>query len=304
MRDRERDLWQVETRHLLDEVRLACDVPGAPGRNRDRAPGELEPEPLERPLLLRRIELEPDEIARALRAELDDRPLGQRPFDVRVAGPARSRELDQQLGGERGRLRGEVGIDALLPTVRALGAQRVSLRALADSERLEVRRLQQDGRRLRPHLGLEAAHDPGKRHRALSICDDEVGRVQLAELSVEARELLSRACAPHDDAAARQRVEVEDVERVPERMHDVVRHVDDVRDRAHARGHEARPQPGWRRFHAHVAEEAADVARAAFEVLDRHVDRLVADPLGLGARQRPELEVVERGHLAGDSVDR
>jgi hypothetical protein len=94
------------------------------------------------------------------------------------------------------------------------------------------------------------------------------------------------------------------VERVPERVHDVVRHVDDVGDRAHSRGHKTRPQPGWRGFHPYVAEEAADVARAAFEILDRHVHRLVARAVGLGARRRPELELVERGHLACDSVDR
>ena len=54
-----------------------------------------------------------------------------------------------------------------------------------------------------------------------------------------------------------------------------------------------------------VPKEAADVARAALEVLDADVEALVAPALlRVFPRRRRELEPVERGYLAGDSVDR
>ena len=105
--------------------------------------------------------------------------------------------------------------------------------------------------------------------------------VELAQVPVEARELLARARAAHDDPAAAQRLEVEGVERVPEREHDVVRHVDDVRDRAHPGRLQARLQPRRRLPDRDVAEEPADVARAALVVLDGHVRVLAAGRLGL-----------------------
>ena len=98
--------------------------------------------------------------------------------------------------------------------------------------------------------------------------------------------------------------EVERVERVPEREHHVVGDVDDVRDRAHPRGEQARLEPDRRLPERHVAEEPADVARAALEVLDRDVDGLLCGLLGILAGHCRQLEAVERGHLAGDPVDR
>ena len=61
--------------------------------------------------------------------------------------------------------------------------------------------------------------------------------------AVERAQLLALLRAAHDDAAAVQRVEVEHVQRAAEREHDVVRHVDDVRDRAHTREAQPRLEP-------------------------------------------------------------
>ena len=94
------------------------------------------------------------------------------------------------------------------------------------------------------------------------------------------------------------------MKRVAEREHDVVRRVDDVRDRAHAGGEQARLQPDRRLAHRHVAEEPPDVPRATLEVVDGHVDRLVARRLRVDSWRRPELELVEGGNLARDPVDR
>ena len=106
-----------------------------------------------------------------------------------------------------------------------------------------------------------------------------------------------------DDPRLRQSRVVERVERIPEREHDVVRHVDDIRDRPHAGVAEPRPQPRWRRPDHDVPKEAADVAGGPVEVLDPDVEALVSPALfRVFPRRRCELEAVERGYLAGDSV--
>ena len=48
----------------------------------------------------------------------------------------------------------------------------------------------------------------------------------------------------------------------------------------------------------------ADIARAAFEVVDANVDALRASRFRIDSRRRSELEVEERRHLASDAVDR
>ena len=113
------------------------------------------------------------------------------------------------------------------------------------------------------------------------------------------------ARAADDDPALGELRVVERVQRVAEREHDVVRHVDDVRDRAHPRAEQPRLQPGRRLADANVAEEPADVARAPLEVLDADVDRLVArDRLGTVPRAGRKVDVEQRRDLAGDAVDR
>ncbi len=99
-------------------------------------------------------------------------------------------------------------------------------------------------------------------------------------------------------------VAVERVQRAAPDVHHVVRHVDDVRDRAHLGEEEARAQPLRRRADRDVAEDAADVARAAVEVLDRDVDLLGVDDGGIVGLGRMELATEERRDLARDADHR
>jgi hypothetical protein len=78
------------------------------------------------------------------------------------------------------------------------------------------------------------AHDRGERDRALPIGDEQVLVAELPQRAVERRQLLAGARAADEDAAARELRPVEGVERAAVDVHDVVRHVDDVRDGAHA----------------------------------------------------------------------
>ena len=94
-------------------------------------------------------------------------------------------------------------------------------------------------------LGLLAAHDPGERDGALGVGDHEVvARRARARVPSSVRELLARRRrGGRRSARPASVVVVEGVERAAEREHHVVRHVDDVRDRPHAGGEQARLQP-------------------------------------------------------------
>src|SRR5438105_217377 len=110
----------------------------------------------------------------------------------------------------------------------------------------------------------------------LGVGDHEIALVQLPNRSVQGGHLLALPRAPDDDAPPGELRPVESVERATERKHDVVRDVDDVRDRAHAGPDEPRLEPRRRGAEPRIAEGAADVTRAALEVLDRDVDLLVS----------------------------
>ena len=234
-------------------------------------------------------DLQPDHAVDPVGAERDDRRLGELALRVDVARPLRARQLEDELGRERGRLGSEVRVDALLPAVRALGAERMPLGAPQDADRLEVGGLEEDVRRPLPDLGVLAAHDPGEGDRPFGVGDDEILGVELPRVPVEGGELLALARPAHHDLPAAERVEVEGMERVADGEHDVVGHVDDVGDRPHARSRDARLQPRRRGRDGDVREEPADVARAALVVLDRHVGRLRAWIAGVAPRRRREL---------------
>ena len=207
------------------------------------------------------------------------------------------------VASSRGRLR-EIRVDALLPAARRLGAQAKPLGGAEDPDRLEVRGLEQELARLLVDLALERAHDPGDRHRPLGIGDHEVALVQRADRAVEGGHLLALARPADDDASLPELRPVEGVERAAQREHHVVRHVDDVRDRAHAGADEPGLHPRRRATDLGAGERAADVARAALEVLDADVDLFVAVARRIGARRRRQLAPVERCDLARHAVDR
>jgi hypothetical protein len=94
------------------------------------------------------------------------------------------------------------------------------------------------------------------------------------------------------------------VQRIAQAEHDVVRDVDHVGDRTHAGGEQPPLEPGRRGCHPNVAERASDVARAAVEVRDLHVDGLLLGAWRIGPRRRRKLLAEECCNLARDAVDR
>ena len=304
-RKRERNVAEAEPRDLLDHVHLSSHVARAPRRHRHLLAVDVESEPAQPRMLLFPRRGESDELVGPLGSEADDRPRRQIRVHVDASHPLRVRELDDQLRRERRCLRGEMRIDSLFPAVRPFRSQPQTLRGAIDRVRLEVRGFEENvGRSVRIDAGLEAALDAGERNRPLCIGDQQVIRRQIADRLLERLELFAFTRAAHDDLPLCKRRVVERVQRIAEREHRVVRHVDDVRDRTHARVGEARAKPRRRRTDAHIAEQAADVARAAFGVLDAHVDIFLCGRRRIPSGRSREIDVVERRDLARETVDR
>ena len=113
---RGRDLLEAEARHLLDQVDLAAHVACPPVRHVGvPAFVDREPESCQATPLLVLGHGNPDDRLGTRRPQLDARPVGEFGLDVRLARPARARQLEQELRRMvRGAL-GQFGRDALLP---------------------------------------------------------------------------------------------------------------------------------------------------------------------------------------------
>ena len=157
----------------------------------------------------------------------------------------------------------EIRVDALLPAVRALGPQAEPLRRAQDADRLEVRRLEQHLGRLVAHLALGPPMIAASATGFVAVGDQEVALVERRRVPSSVRISSPARARRTDDAAAVELRAVERVQRASVDVHDVVRDVDDVRDRPHPGCVQAGPQPHRRRADGDVPEDAADVARAA-----------------------------------------
>ena len=300
-------LEPVDAGDLLDHVDLARDVDEARRRHAhvDRAlPGaRIEAEAiqdLDRPC---QRHLERGDVRDALHAHPQLQARRQVGADVdRARRHVGAAQLHEQPGGRTRGERREVGVDALLPAVRGLGAQAELLRGAHDLGAREVGRLEHDRRRVVAHLGVGGAHDAGDALRRLRVCDHEHRREELALLPVQRAQHLARPSAPRRQARAAQMRVIVGVERAAEVVHDVVRDVDDVRDRAHPRGVQAGLEPERRRADLDVLEDARREAGAEILVLDRDRDPVGRQPVAecgrLAVVERRQIDAEDRVHVA------
>ena len=200
------------------------------------------------------------------------RQLGDR---LALAGPARARRLDDQLRGE-GRRRAARGAGrrpspsgssprCAAAAARSCGGCRTGSKFAASSSTLVVSPVTSVS-----SPPMIAASAIGRSPSAIS----RSARSSLRATPSSVRSSSPGVRAADDDPRGGQLVGVEGVERAAEREHDVVGHVDDVRDRPLPGGREPRPQPGRRRRDRDVAEEPADVDGAALGVVDGDLDPL------------------------------
>ena len=145
----------------------------------------------------------------------------------------------------------------------------------------EGRALEQDVGRGLVDLGVEAAHDAGKRDGGLAAVGDDahVGR-ERALLLVERGEKLAVARSPHHHVALAilallELAQVEGVERLAGEVHHVVGDVHHVVDGPGAGGNHATREPLGAGANLHVAHHAGRVARAELRVVDLHVHQVM-----------------------------
>ena len=89
--------------------------------------------------------------------------------------------------------------------------QAVAPRSLAHRGRIEPGRLDQDVFRLRGDHGVESAHDPRQRDRLHGIGDDQIFRGKFALDAVQRFQGLAAERPPHQNLAACEQIEIEDV---------------------------------------------------------------------------------------------
>ena len=246
---RRRHALEVEARDLLHDVDLARDVTGAPrGDAHGPVAADLEAQALEAAALLRLLDLEPRHLLGALGPVGDRRRGLWLRAHVGVPRPAGAGQRDEQLGREARGLERRLRVTGPSPS----GSKPRSAGAAA-----RTTRMMPTGSKFAASSSTDVVDSetsvssppmiPAMRDRPLPVRDQEVLRLERALLPVERPQALALLRAPHADPPAGERVEVERVQRAAERVHDVVRHVDDVRDRTHARRDEPGLQPVRRR---------------------------------------------------------
>ena len=142
----------------------------------------------------------------------------------------------------------------------------------------------QDVLRRGGHGGVEPAHDARERDRPLGVRDDDVGRIESPLDAVERHELLAATRLAHDDAPAREPVEVEGMERLADLPHHVVRRVHGGADGLAADRGEAGADPFGRR---RAAGDAGDDAGAEATAEARDFDGDGGEVRGGGRRPHP-----------------
>ena len=275
---RERHLLEpVHARDLLDQVDLARDVAGPPGRHR-RPPSRPATSKPSRSRIARCSAAGISSptiasLARAGRRRVTGRA-GSSPCTSR--GRRSARPSARRGAGSRARppARTRYGSTPFSQRFDASLRRPRRSRAPEDPDRLEVRGLEQHVRGRVRHLGLEAAHDPGDRDRlaSASVISRSPGRAGALD-AVERHDLLARrgrgARRSARPRAGRRRRRAAGCRARASRSSSRRRRSRSAacRPRARRAFNQGGDGPS-----AHATEEAADVARAALEVVDLDLD--------------------------------
>ena len=200
---------------------------------------------------------------------------------------------------------GEVGADALLEAQGGLAAQLQLRRGAADGAGVEVGDLEEDRLRRLRDLAVAAAHDARDRNRTLAVADHEHVGVEVALDAVQRGQGLAGAGAAGADLGAADEVVVEGVKGLARLEHDVVGHVDDVVDGAHAGADEALLHPGRGGAELDALDDAGGEAPAEVGRLDGDGDELAGLAVRLGMRAIGLAQGLsgDGGDLAGEAED-
>ena len=108
-------------------------------------------------------------------------------------------------------LGGGFEISASFEAMRRIGVQPVAARTLADRRRIEPCGLDEDVLRLLRDHGVESAHDSGERDWLHCVRDDQIFRRKLALDSIQRFQSLAAERTAHQNLAAFEQIEIEDM---------------------------------------------------------------------------------------------
>ena len=187
--------------------------------------------------------------------------------------------------------------------MRGVGVQVEAARRGRHGLRREEGALQKDVARGRGDAAAFAAHDAGDGDRAAGVGDQQHGFVGVDAASVEQGDGFAGASVAHHDAAV-ELVEVEGVHGLAEFQQHIVRHVHHGIDGT---------QPATAQPFAHpqrraaagvgVGDDAAEIARAAGEVLDGDREFRIDRRRHRGDGRRRDWNTVQEAHFAGETAD-
>ena len=201
-----------------------------------------------------------------------ERPRGRITIDEGAAGRAGANLREERRGAGDAERRGS----DVAATFEANGRLRLEPEALAraaDRRGMKIGALERDQPRRGSDLRIVTAHHAADRAGVLVVSNHEHVGLERAIDSVERADTLPGPCAPDDERAPGQPLEVECVHRLSDLEHHVVGDVDDVADRADAGGSEAIGEPLGRGTDGNL-EHLRAVARAEVGRLETHVKLL------------------------------
>ena len=162
-------------------------------------------------------------------------------------------------------------VDAALVAERSVCLETVVLGGLADGNRVEVCRLQEEfGGGLR-RTGILAAEYACDAHRLLGVANHQFFATERALHAVQSAELRAGIGFAHHHLASGNLGSIEGVQRVAHFKEHEVGDIHHVVDGALAHGLQALLQPVRRRTHLHTTQRDADIARSQFG--RKHLER-------------------------------
>ena len=165
---------------------------------------------------------------------------------------------------------GPFGIEPLFEFGGGVGTHTQGDGGLADGGAVEVCGLKHDSGGAVRDLGVLAAHDAGKTDGLFRVGDHEHARIDGALDAVEGGERLARLGAAHDDPVSADARVVKGVHGLAVFLHDIVRDIDDVVDRADTGGAQTAAQPRGGGLDLYVFDHPRRIARAESGVPDLH----------------------------------
>ena len=132
------------------------------------------------------------------------------------------------------------------------------------------------------NFATRATHDAGQGHRLLRIGNQQHRRCQRAGLIIERIHRLALCCTPHDNLFIGQKRMIKGVQGMSAFKHDVIRHIDNIVDRAHPAHGKTPLHPKWAGADIDIRQSTGRIPRTPIGILDRYRNKIRNNGVALG----------------------